>query len=77
MTKKRYGNFSSQLRHQLQRKQKGYHRRHRRSHWYGFLDYPVRRAFTSQMIINKLRKRDGMEIDNEAESLMRAAKRRH
>ena len=38
-----------------------------------FLDYPVRRAFTSQMIINKLRKRDGMEIDNEAESLMRAA----
>ncbi len=38
-----------------------------------FSDYPVRRAFTSQMIINKLRKRDGMEIDNEAESLVRAA----
>ncbi len=38
-----------------------------------FSDYPVRRAFTSQMIINKLKKRDGLHIDNEAESLQHAA----
>lgn len=38
-----------------------------------FPDYPVRRAFTSQMIINKLKKRDGLHIDNEAESLQHAA----
>ncbi len=38
-----------------------------------FPAYEVRRAFTSQMIINKLRKRDGLIIDNEAESLGRAA----
>lgn len=31
------------------------------------------RAFTSQMIINKLRKRDGLEIDNMREALERAA----
>lgn len=38
-----------------------------------FPDYQVRRAFTSQMIINKLKKRDNLHIDNEAESLKRAA----
>lgn len=38
-----------------------------------FSDYPVRRAFTSQMIINKLKKRDNLHIDNEAESLQHAA----
>ncbi len=38
-----------------------------------FPQYQVRRAFTSQMIINKLAKRDGIYIDNEAQSLKRAA----
>lgn len=33
----------------------------------------VRRAFTSQMIINKLKKRDGIVIDNMEEALKRAA----
>lgn len=33
----------------------------------------VRRAFTSQMIINKLKKRDGLAIDNMEEALKRAA----
>ena len=31
-----------------------------------FPDWEVRRAFTSGMIINKLRQRDGVEIDNVA-----------
>ena len=34
-----------------------------------FPDYDVRRAFTSQTIINKLRDRDGEEIDNVAEAM--------
>ena len=38
-----------------------------------FPGYEVRRAFTSQMIINKLKKRDGLMIDNFREALDRAA----
>ncbi len=37
-----------------------------------FPAYEVRRAFTSQVIINKLKKRDGMKIDNMKEALMKA-----
>ena len=37
-----------------------------------FPDYEVRRAFTSQIIIDKLKKRDGIAIDNVAEALDRA-----
>lgn len=37
-----------------------------------FPDYEVRRAFTSQMIIDKLKERDGLEIDNVEEALDRA-----
>ena len=36
-----------------------------------FPDYEVRRAFTSQMIIDKLKKRDGLEIDNVEQALQR------
>ena len=39
-----------------------------------FPDCEVRRAFTSQIIIDKLKERDGLEIDNVEESLERAAK---
>ncbi|HOO28056.1 MAG TPA: sirohydrochlorin cobaltochelatase, partial [Lachnospiraceae bacterium] len=35
-------------------------------------DYEVRRAFTSQIIIDKLKERDGLEIDNVKEALDRA-----
>ena len=35
-------------------------------------DYDVRRAFTSQIIIDKLKERDGIEIDNVEEALDRA-----
>lgn len=35
-------------------------------------DYDVRRAFTSQIIIDKLKERDGIEIDNVEEALNRA-----
>lgn len=35
-------------------------------------EYEVRRAFTSRMIINKLKKRDGLVIDNFKEALDRA-----
>lgn len=38
-----------------------------------FPQYEVRRAFTSQMIINKLKKRDNLHIDNVKEALDRAA----
>ncbi|MBC2397756.1 sirohydrochlorin cobaltochelatase [Clostridium tetanomorphum] len=38
-----------------------------------FKDYEVRRAFTSGMIINKLKKRDGIFIDNTEEALERLA----
>ncbi len=38
-----------------------------------FSDYDVRRAFTSQIIIDKLKERDGLEIDNVGEALDRAA----
>ena len=38
-----------------------------------FPDYDVRRAFTSQIIIDKLAERDGLEIDNVTEALDRAA----
>ena len=34
-----------------------------------FSDYEVRRAFTSQIIINKLKERDNIEIDNVEEAL--------
>lgn len=34
-----------------------------------FPDYDVKRAFTSQIIINKLEKRDGLKIDNVAEAM--------
>ena len=34
-------------------------------------DYEVRRAFTSQIIIDKLKERDGLEIDNVEEALDR------
>ena len=37
-----------------------------------FPDYEVRRAFTSQIIIDKLAERDGLEIDNVEEALDRA-----
>jgi len=37
-----------------------------------FPDYDVRRAFTSQIIIDKLEERDGLEIDNVGEALDRA-----
>lgn len=37
-----------------------------------FPDYEVRRAFTSQIIIDKLKERDGLEIDNVTEALDRA-----
>lgn len=37
-----------------------------------FKDYDVRRAFTSQIIIDKLKERDGLEIDNVGEALDRA-----
>jgi len=37
-----------------------------------FPDYEIRRAFTSQMIINKLKKRDDLHIDNVKEALERA-----
>lgn len=38
-----------------------------------FPQYEVRRAFTSQIIIDKLKERDGLEIDNVTEALDRAA----
>ena len=34
-------------------------------------DYIIKRAFTSRMIINKLKKRDGMQVDNVDEALCR------
>lgn len=37
-----------------------------------FPEYEVRRAFTSQIIIDKLKERDNLEIDNVAEALDRA-----
>ena len=37
-----------------------------------FPQYEVRRAFTSQIIIDKLKERDGLEIDNVQEALDRA-----
>ena len=37
-----------------------------------FPEYDVRRAFTSQIIIDKLEERDGLEIDNVEEALDRA-----
>lgn len=37
-----------------------------------FPDYEVRRAFTSQIIIDKLKERDGLEIDNVEEALDKA-----
>lgn len=37
-----------------------------------FSDYEVRRAFTSQIIIDKLKERDGLEIDNVEQALDRA-----
>lgn len=37
-----------------------------------FPDYEVRRAFTSQIIIDKLKERDGLQIDNVEEALDRA-----
>ncbi|WP_125153185.1 sirohydrochlorin cobaltochelatase [Clostridium rectalis] len=39
-----------------------------------YKDYEVRRAFTSGMIINKLKKRDNLFIDNTQEALDRMAK---
>jgi len=39
----------------------------------GFPQYEVRRAFTSQIIIDKLAERDGLEIDNVTQALDRAA----
>ena len=38
-----------------------------------FPDYAVRRGFTSQIIIDKLKERDGLETDNVKEALDRAA----
>lgn len=38
-----------------------------------FPEYEVRRAFTSQIIIDKLKERDGLKIDNVGEALSRAA----
>lgn len=38
-----------------------------------FPEYEVRRAFTSQIIIDKLKERDNLEIDNVEEALNRAA----
>lgn len=39
-----------------------------------FSDFDVRRAFTSQIIIDKLRARDGLEIDNVEQALERACR---
>ncbi|MDR2551715.1 MAG: sirohydrochlorin cobaltochelatase [Treponema sp.] len=36
-----------------------------------FPDYEIRRAFTSQIIIDKLKERDGLEIDNVREAMER------
>ncbi|SHI10494.1 sirohydrochlorin cobaltochelatase [Sporanaerobacter acetigenes] len=36
-----------------------------------FSDFEVRRAFTSQMVINKLKNRDGIVVDNVSEALNR------
>lgn len=38
-----------------------------------FQDYEVRRAFTSQIIIDKLKERDGLEIDNVEQALEKLA----
>ncbi len=38
-----------------------------------FPDYDVRRAFTSQIIIDHIKKRDGVDIDNVEQALKRAA----
>lgn len=38
-----------------------------------FPDYEIRRAFTSQIIIDKLKERDRLEVDNVTEALDRAA----
>ncbi|NBH35916.1 sirohydrochlorin cobaltochelatase [Clostridiaceae bacterium] len=38
-----------------------------------FPEYEVRRAFTAQMIIDKLKKRDGLEVDNVTQALERMA----
>lgn len=38
-----------------------------------FPEYEMRRAFTAQMIINKLKKRDGLEVDNVTQALERMA----
>ncbi|WP_352420213.1 sirohydrochlorin cobaltochelatase [Proteiniborus sp.] len=37
----------------------------------GFSEYQVERAFTSQMVINKLRKRDGILVNNVTEALQK------
>lgn len=39
-----------------------------------FPDYEIRRAFTSRVIINKLKKRDGIEIDTVSEAVYRLKK---
>lgn len=39
-----------------------------------YKDYEIRRAFTSGMIINKLKKRDGIHIDNPEEALEKMVK---
>lgn len=39
-----------------------------------FPEYEVRRTFTSQFIINKLKMRDGLDIDNVKEALARAVR---
>lgn len=39
-----------------------------------FSDFEVRRAFTSQMVINKLKNRDGIVVDNVSEALNRLKK---
>ena len=39
-------------------------------------DYDIRRAFTAQIIIDKLKKRDGITIDNMTEALDRCVGRR-
>ncbi|NBH18591.1 sirohydrochlorin cobaltochelatase [Clostridiaceae bacterium] len=38
-----------------------------------FPEYEMRRAFTAQMIIDKLKKRDGLEVDNVTQALERMA----
>ena len=61
-----------QLWHQLQRQPPPDHWRHRGGYGEGLPEYSVRRGFTSQIIIDHVKDRDGEVIDNVGEALDRA-----